>query len=79
MLMQGAMALSVSLGVGYGVCVLASRQKAEMRTLGYALGIAILAIAFGAALIDSNRHGMKDRQWKKAGWMAKQCCPAHKW
>lgn len=50
-MMKGILVLFVSLAIGYVLCILAEKQKGTLRTVGYTLGIAIIALAllYGAA------------------------------
>ena len=52
-LMKGAFMLFMSLGIGYVLCVLAEKQKGVLKTLGYTLGIAILALSLIASAFES--------------------------
>ena len=40
-MMKGALALFMSLTIGYVLCILAEKQKDILKTLGYTLGISI--------------------------------------
>jgi hypothetical protein len=53
-LMKGAFMLFMSLGIGYVMCVLAEKQKGLLRTLGYTLGIAIIALSLMASAVESS-------------------------
>lgn len=53
-LMKGAFMLFMSLGIGYCLCVLADKQKGLLRTLGYTLGIAIIALSLMASAVESS-------------------------
>lgn len=57
-LMKGAFMLFMSLGIGYILCILAEKQKGLLRTLGYTLGIAILALSLVASAIESTMKYM---------------------
>lgn len=57
-LMKGAFMLFMSLGIGYVLCVLAEKQKGLLRTLGYTLGIAILAVSLIASAVESTMKYM---------------------
>lgn len=68
-MMKGALTLFVSLAIGYGMCVLANKQKKGLlQTVGYALGSAIIALSLLYGILDSKammcgkgymRHGNK--------------------
>ena len=53
-LMKGAFMLFMSLGIGYVLCVLAEKQKGLLKTIGYTLGIAIIALSLMASAIESS-------------------------
>lgn len=53
-LMKGAFMLFMSLGIGYVLCVLAEKQEGLLRTLGYTLGIAIIALSLMASAVESS-------------------------
>ena len=53
-LMKGAFMLFMSLGIGYVICVLAEKQEGLLRTLGYTLGIAIIALSLTASAVESS-------------------------
>jgi hypothetical protein len=67
MFMKGAVMLYISLSLGYVLCILAKKQEGVLKTLGYALGVAILVMSLGHALLISytaRAHGP---------WGAKHC------
>ena len=53
-LMRGAFMLFMSLGIGYVLCVLAEKQENLLRTVGYTLGIAIIALSLMASAVESS-------------------------
>jgi hypothetical protein len=53
-LMKGAFMLFISLGIGYILCVLAEKQEGLLRTLGYTLGIAIIALSLMVSAVESS-------------------------
>lgn len=53
-LMKGAFMMFMSLGIGYVLCVLAEKQKGLLRTLGYTLGISIIALSLMASAVESS-------------------------
>jgi len=53
MIMKGALVLYISLTLGYVLCVLAAKQKDILKTVGYTLGIAIIVLSLGQALVIS--------------------------
>ncbi|MDP3790825.1 MAG: hypothetical protein Q8R38_02150 [Candidatus Omnitrophota bacterium] len=53
-LMKGAFMLFMSLGIGYVLCVLAQKQEGLLKTLGYTLGIAIIALSLMATAVESS-------------------------
>ena len=59
-LMKGVFMLFVSLGIGYVLCVLAEKQKGILKTLGYTLGIAIMALSLMASAVESSGKMMPD-------------------
>lgn len=50
-MMKGALMLFMSLAIGYVICILAKKQDGLLRTVGYTIGTAILALTllYGAA------------------------------
>ena len=50
-IMKGALILFMSLAIGYVICILAKKQDGLLRTVGYTIGTAILALTllYGAA------------------------------
>ena len=52
--MKGAFMLFMSLGIGYCLCVLAEKQESLLRTVGYTLGIAIIALSLMASAVESS-------------------------
>lgn len=54
-MMKGLSSLFISLAVGYVLCILAEKQKNLLRTVGYTLGIAIIALSLLAGLIESSK------------------------
>ena len=73
-LMKGAFMLFMSLGIGYLLCVLAEKQKGLLKTLGYTLGIAIIALSLMASAFEST---MKHMSFGKiiCGPKAMKCYP----
>ena len=55
-LMKGAFMLFMSLGIGYVLCVLAEKQKGLLKTVGYTLGIAIIALSLMASAVESSTN-----------------------
>lgn len=60
-MVKGILLLSVSLAIGYVLCILARRESGPLKTLGYTLGIAVitLTLLYGAfeSLIRCPRMG----------------------
>ena len=53
-MMKGALALFISLAIGYVLCILANKQKKGLlQTVGYALGAAIIALSLLYSVADS--------------------------
>ncbi len=54
MMMKGALALFVSLAIGYSLCILANKQKKGLlQTVGYTLGTAIMVLSLLYSVLDS--------------------------
>lgn len=54
-MMKGALALFISLAIGYVLCILASKQKKGLlQTVGYSLGTAIIILSFLYSVADSS-------------------------
>ena len=64
-MMKGALALFISLAIGYVLCILADKQKKGLlQTVGYTLGAAIMVLSLLYSALDS--HAMmcsKDNMW----------------
>jgi len=72
MLMKEIFILSLSLGLGYAVCVLAERQKKLMRTVGFTLGISIIVLGLLSGLFASEICcGKRPSMWKQHCMMMK--------
>lgn len=70
MMKQGGMfTMYLSLALGYILCILAKKQEGVLKTLGYALGIAILVITLISGIISSCYFYSKGRCP-----IAKMCC-----
>lgn len=53
-MMKGALALFLSLAIGYVLCILADKQKKGLlQTIGYTLGSAIIALSLLYSVMDS--------------------------
>ena len=53
-MMKGALALFMSLAIGYVLCILASKQKKGLlQTIGYTLGTAIIVLSLLYSALDS--------------------------
>ena len=52
-MMKGALALFMSLTIGYVLCILAEKQKDILKTLGYTLGISILVLTLLFSAMES--------------------------
>jgi hypothetical protein len=70
--MKGAFMLFMSLGIGYVLCVLAEKQESILRTLGYTLGISIIALSLMASAVESS---VKMMPHCKMGFKAMKCYP----
>ncbi|MDO8536562.1 MAG: hypothetical protein Q7S30_06125 [Candidatus Omnitrophota bacterium] len=54
LMMKGALALFISLAIGYVLCILANKQKKGLlQTVGYTLGTAIMALSLLYSVLDS--------------------------
>jgi len=53
MMMCGYFMLFASLGIGYVLCVLAKKEKKEMRVLGFTLGISIIVLSLLMGLVGT--------------------------
>ena len=65
-MMRGALALFISLAIGYVLCVLANKQKkGVLQTLGYTLGAAIIALSLLYSVSDScMMMSKKGKMWR---------------
>jgi len=64
-MMKGALALFMSLAIGYVLCILADRQKGLLRTVGYTLGTAIIVLSLIYSAVGScTIMRMKDKSEK---------------
>ncbi len=63
--MKGALALFMSLAIGYVLCILANKQKKGLlQTVGYALGTAIIVLSLLYSVLDSCAMiYSKDKMW----------------
>jgi len=53
-MMRGALALFMSLAIGYVLCILANKQKKGLlQTVGYTLGTAIIVLSLLYSALDS--------------------------
>ena len=53
-MMKGALALFMSLAIGYVLCILADKQKKGLlQTVGYTLGTAIIALSLLYSALDT--------------------------
>ena len=53
-MMKGALALFVSLALGYALCIVANKQKKGLlQTLGYTLGASIIALSLLYSVADN--------------------------
>lgn len=72
-MMKGMMALFMSLAIGYILCILAKKQEGLLKTVGYALGVAILAISLLCGAIGSlTAHCMMSKHM--CGYKAMKAC-----
>lgn len=63
-MMKGALALFISLALGYSLCVLANKQKGVLRTLGYTLGTAIIVLSLLYSVVEScTMMCAKNKSW----------------
>ena len=53
-MMKGALALFISLAIGYGLCVVANKQKKGLlQTVGYTLGAAVITLSLLYGALES--------------------------
>ncbi|MDP3730242.1 MAG: hypothetical protein Q8R14_01800 [Candidatus Omnitrophota bacterium] len=81
-MMKGALVLFVSLAIGYGICIVANKQKKGLlQTVGYTLGAAIITLSFLYSVVDSYAmmcgkgkmyHGHKDMKCNAGMFMKGQ-------
>lgn len=81
-MMKGALALFISLAIGYVLCILASKQKKGiLQTVGYTLGISIMVFSLLYSALDSCAmmcpmgkvwHGNKDMKCHAGTFMKGQ-------
>jgi len=56
--LKGLLTLFISLSMGYALCILAKKQDGILKTLGYTLGISIIALSLIVSLVSSEAgHG----------------------
>lgn len=76
-MMCGQVAMLFSMGLGYVLCVIANKQTGLLKTVGYTLGIGILALSllysFTASAMGLCKYGPG-----KMGGMGKMGCPMMK-
>ena len=72
-MVKGALALFISLAIGYVLCILASKQKKGLlQTVGYTLGAAIITLSLLYSVLEScDTMCRKGRMWHGAKGM--QC------
>ena len=51
---RGALTLFISLALGYALCVVAHKQKGLLKTVGYTLGISIMALSLLYSAVESS-------------------------
>lgn len=70
-MMKGALALFMSLAIGYVLCVLANKQKKGLlQTVGYTLGTAIIVLSLLYSVLDSCAMiSMKGKIWHECKGM----------
>ena len=81
-MMKGALALFISLAIGYVLCILANKQKKGLlQTVGYTLGTAIIVLSLLYSFSDSRAtmrgkgkmwHGYKGMKCKAGMFMKGQ-------
>lgn len=52
-MMKGMITLFLSLALGYVLCILAKKQDGLLKTLGYTLGISIMALSLLGGIVES--------------------------
>lgn len=52
-MLKGLLTLFLSLSLGYVLCILAKKQDGLLKTVGYTLGISIIALTLIAGVIGS--------------------------
>ena len=72
-MMKGALALFMSLAMGYVLCILANKQKKGLlQTVGYTLGTAIIALSLLYSVLDScSMMCKKSKMWQ--GYKGMKC------
>ncbi len=65
LMMKGALALFMSLAIGYVLCILADKQKKGLlQTVGYTLGTAIIVLSLLYSVVDNcTMMCIKDKMW----------------
>ena len=58
MWMKDMFVLFLSLALGYALCIVAKKQHSPLKTLGYTLGIAIIALSLTASAVESTMKYM---------------------
>lgn len=74
-MMCGYFMLFASLGIGYVLCILAKKEKKELRVLGFTLGISIIVLSLLMALMGTyGKHCMMmGKKGGMSGKMMKNC------
>ena len=72
-MMTGALALFMSLAIGYVLCILANKQKKGLlQTVGYTLGTAIIVLSLLYSVLDScSKMCEKGKMWH--GYKGMKC------
>ena len=73
--MKGLLMLSISLAIGYGLCVVARKEKGYMKTLGYALGIGVIAVSLLYGAVESILNCPMKGKFMCDKKMASHYCP----
>ena len=55
-MVKGMFMLYLSLALGYGLCVVANKQKGILKTLGYTIGVATLVLSLLSGIIVSGEN-----------------------
>ena len=74
-MMYGSFMLYASLGIGYVLCILAKKEKGNLRVLGFTLGVSIIVLSLIMGLVGtySKQCMMMGGKGGICGKMMKSC------